>query len=184
MELEGIELLTSILAGAGEVVDNQLFSNTSFVRSLAPLDWTLPRFGAVLVGDRRGKGSVGSAPGEELRGFGWCKATHTAWPDTGERPMKTTNSRRTQTAKQPLNASKARPAPLPADLPRPGGKLGDILVRVAAKNGATAEELVDATGWQKHSVLGALSKLKSRGFAIRLDAKSNRKAYRLVSAAS
>lgn len=97
--------------------------------------------------------------------------------------MKTTNSRRTQTAKQPRNASKASPAPLPATASCPGGKLGDILGRVASKNGATADELVDATGWQKHSVLGALSKLKARGFEIRLDAKANRKAYRLLSTA-
>lgn len=95
--------------------------------------------------------------------------------------MKTTNRRRAQKAKQPLNSTKTSPAP--TDVPQPGGKLGDILGRVASKNGATADELVVATGWQKHSVLGALSKLKSRGFAIRLDAKSNRKAYRLVSAA-
>lgn len=93
--------------------------------------------------------------------------------------MKTTNSRRPQTAKQPRTTSNARPEPLPATVQRPAGKLGDILGRVAAKNGATADELVDATGWQKHSVLGALSKLKSRGFAIRLDATANRKAYRL-----
>lgn len=97
--------------------------------------------------------------------------------------MKTLNSRRTQTAKQPRNASKASPAPVPADLPRPDGKLGDILRRVASKNGATADELVDATGWQKHSVLSALSRLKSLGFAINLDVKASRKAYRLVSTA-
>ena len=95
--------------------------------------------------------------------------------------MNTPNPNRTKTAKQPRNPSNARTAPVPADLPRPDGKLGDILGRVASKNGATADELVDATGWQKHSVLGALSKLKARGFEIRLDAKANRKAYRLVS---
>lgn len=93
--------------------------------------------------------------------------------------MKTTNSRRTQAAKQPPNSSKASPAPLPAAMPRPSGKLGDILGRVASKNGATADELVAATGWQRHSVFGALSRLKSRGFAIRLEAKADRKTYRL-----
>ncbi len=93
--------------------------------------------------------------------------------------MKTTNSRRTPTTKQPLIVSKASPAPLPATMQRPSGKLGDILGRVASKNGATADELVAATGWQRHSVLGALSRLKSRGFAIRLEAKANRKTYRL-----
>ena len=40
-------------------------------------------------------------------------------------------------------------------------------------------ELVEVTGWQRHSVLGALSRLRSRGFAMRLDAQPNRKAYRL-----
>ncbi len=48
---------------------------------------------------------------------------------------------------------------------RPGGKLGVILERLETKGGATAEELAEATGWQKHSVLGALSRLRSQGFA-------------------
>jgi len=66
---------------------------------------------------------------------------------------------------------------------RPGGKLGVIIDRLAGKNGATADELVAATGWQRHSVLGALSRLKSRGFAMRLDAHADRKTYRLDDAA-
>lgn len=104
-------------------------------------------------------------------------------PTLENHPMKTTNSRPTQTAKPSRNSSEPSLAPPPASTPRPGGKLGDILRRVASKNGATADELVDATGWQKHSILGALSKLKSLGFAINLDVKANRKAYRLASTA-
>ncbi len=65
---------------------------------------------------------------------------------------------------------------------RPGGKLGLILDRLGRKTGATIDELVDATGWQKHSVHGALSRLRSGGFAIRLEAKESRKAYRLAQA--
>ncbi len=42
---------------------------------------------------------------------------------------------------------------------RPGGKLGLILDRLGRKTGATIDELVDATGWQKHSVHGALSRI-------------------------
>ena len=64
-------------------------------------------------------------------------------------------------------------------IPRPGGKLGVIIDRLAAKSGATADELVAATGWQRHSVLGALSRLRARGFDMRFDANSDRKAYRL-----
>ncbi len=62
---------------------------------------------------------------------------------------------------------------------RPGGKLGVIIERLETRDGATAEELAEATGWQKHSVLGALSRLRSHGFAMRLEAEGGRKAYRL-----
>lgn len=87
-------------------------------------------------------------------------------------------------AEKPLAAKGARrvevtePAHAPP-APRPGGKLGVIIDRLAAKAGATADELVAATGWQRHSVLGALSRLRSRGFAMQLDARTDRKAYRL-----
>ena len=70
-------------------------------------------------------------------------------------------------------------APQPA-VARPGGKLGLIVDRVAAKTGATADELVAATGWQRHSVLGALSRLRSRGFPLTLDGHTDRKSYRLA----
>jgi hypothetical protein len=65
---------------------------------------------------------------------------------------------------------------------RPGGKLGLILDRLGRKTGATIDELVDATGWQKHSVHGALSRLRSGGFAVRLDSTPGRKTYRLAPA--
>lgn len=94
-----------------------------------------------------------------------------------------TNSHRTSTTKQLRNKSKASPAPLPAPMPRPGGKLGVIIDRLAGKNGATADELVAATGWQRHSVLGALSRLKSRGFAFQIDTHAARRAYQLDIAA-
>ncbi|MBU2580428.1 MAG: DUF3489 domain-containing protein [Alphaproteobacteria bacterium] len=62
---------------------------------------------------------------------------------------------------------------------RPGGKLGQIVDRLATKSGATADELVEVTGWRRNSVLGALSRLKARGFDFHLDAHASRKAYRL-----
>ena len=63
---------------------------------------------------------------------------------------------------------------------RPGRKLGLILNRLERTAGATIDELVDATGWQKHSVHGALSRLRSGGFAVRLESTNGRKAYRLA----
>ena len=63
---------------------------------------------------------------------------------------------------------------------RPVGKLGLILDRLEGETGATLDELVDVTGWQKHSVHGALSRLRTRGFAVHLEEKEGRKAYRLA----
>jgi hypothetical protein len=74
--------------------------------------------------------------------------------------------------------TQADPAVAPS-IPRPAGKLGVIIDRLATKRGATADELVTATGWQRHSVLGALSRLRSRGFAMQFDAHADRKAYRV-----
>jgi len=92
--------------------------------------------------------------------------------------MKTTmKSRRTSTKKPARTPTQKIPAP--ASAPRPGGKLGLIVDKLAAKHGVTADELVKATGWQRHSVLGALSKLRSRGFHFDLDVNADRKAYRL-----
>jgi hypothetical protein len=94
-----------------------------------------------------------------------------------------------------VSSSKARshssrkPAPIAAPTsvqalppPRPGGKLGVIIDRLGVKAGATADELVAATGWQRHSVLGALSRLRSHGFVMRFDSQAERKAYRLDNA--
>ncbi len=82
------------------------------------------------------------------------------------------------TARKPATPLVPGPAQAPP-APRPDGKLGIIIDHLTAKSGATADELVAATGWQRHSVLGALSRLRSRGFAMQLDVHANRKAYRL-----
>jgi len=58
--------------------------------------------------------------------------------------------------------------------------LGLIVERLSAKAGATTtDELVEITGCKRASVLGALSRLRSRGFAMQLDVQPDRKAYRL-----
>lgn len=85
-----------------------------------------------------------------------------------------------KSAKRSSKPSKSAPEKeLVAAPPRPGGKLGLIVDRLTVSAGATADELVEATGWQKHTVLGALSRLRTRGFAMRLETAEGRKAYRL-----
>lgn len=62
---------------------------------------------------------------------------------------------------------------------RPGGKLGAILAAVTTENGATLDELTEAACWQKHTTRAALTRLRQRGFDIRLQTTGDRKAYRL-----
>lgn len=55
-------------------------------------------------------------------------------------------------------------APSPEKTPT---KLGLLLAAVGQENGATLEELTGVTGWQKHSVRGAIAgSLKRKGHLI------------------
>ena len=67
---------------------------------------------------------------------------------------------------------------------RPSGKLGAILAAVAGPDGASLVELADAAGWQRHTTRAALTRLRQRGFDIRLETTDGRKAYRLVDQAA
>jgi hypothetical protein len=92
--------------------------------------------------------------------------------------MAKSGNAKSNATRKPTASSAPETAPT-SPTPRPRGKLGLIIDHLAAKRGATADELVEATGWQRHSVLGALSRLKARGFVFNLDSISGRKAYRL-----
>ena len=63
---------------------------------------------------------------------------------------------------------------------RPSGKLGILLDLLTAPNGATIAELAAKTDWQHHSVHGALSRLRSRGYAMQRLTDGDRNAYRLT----
>lgn len=77
------------------------------------------------------------------------------------------------------SAGKAPDQDIPSRPTRPDGKLGLIVDRLATSAGATADELGEALGWQRHTVLGALSRLRARGFAMRLEPDGDRNVYRL-----
>jgi len=53
----------------------------------------------------------------------------------------------------------AKLEPIPSDKTgkTPKGKLGDMLALLKREEGATVTDLMEATGWQKHSVRGAMS---------------------------
>lgn len=80
----------------------------------------------------------------------------------------------------------SRPKPEPAPVPSPttfkapSGKLSILLDHVGQPVGATIDELADATGWQRHTIRAAFSRLRQRGFPIAFAIDPDgRKAYRL-----
>jgi DNA-binding transcriptional regulator PaaX len=59
-----------------------------------------------------------------------------------------------------------------------------VLDAIAAKRGASLDELVELTGWLSHTTRAALTRLRQRGFAVGLRETGDRKAYHLAEAAS
>jgi len=73
----------------------------------------------------------------------------------------TTDSKTTKTE----NRRASRPATAPAT--RPTSKLDQLAALLARRKGASSAEMMSATGWQAHSVRGALAgSLKRRGLVI------------------
>jgi hypothetical protein len=90
-------------------------------------------------------------------------------------------AKRSQT--KPIRAGVPASSPTTAsDQKRPTGKLGQVLDAIAAKRGASLDELVALTGWQPHTTRAALTRLRQRGFPVGLHEASGRKAYHLTEA--
>jgi hypothetical protein len=72
-----------------------------------------------------------------------------------------------------------------ADPITPKGKLGVLVELLRRDGGAGITELSAATGWQAHSVRGAISGAlkKQRGFKIASELVDGQRAYRIVSGA-
>ena len=59
---------------------------------------------------------------------------------------------------------------------RPGGKLGVLLEAVSRPQGATLEDLTAASGWLPHTTRAAITRLRQRGFDVRIATIGTRKA--------
>ena len=65
---------------------------------------------------------------------------------------------------------------------RPGGKLGVLLDAVSRPEGSTLEDLTAASGWLPHTARAAITRLRQRGFEVRIATMGARRAYHLVPA--
>jgi hypothetical protein len=86
-----------------------------------------------------------------------------------------------------MTKSKTKPAPAtkaPAAAPRPT-KLDLLLAELGKEQGATIADLVERTGWQAHSVRGAMAgSLKKKGHNITSSTVDGVRRYRLDKVAS
>lgn len=71
------------------------------------------------------------------------------------------------------------PPSLPAASAATPSKSTLVLTLLGRKQGASLEELVNATGWLPHSTRAALTGLRKKGHAILLDKSGERRCYRL-----
>ena len=64
--------------------------------------------------------------------------------------------------------AKATKAPKPAKEPKAAGttKKDQVLALISRKNGASLDEIMTATGWQKHTVRGFIAILGKKGTKI------------------
>jgi hypothetical protein len=75
--------------------------------------------------------------------------------------------------------SSAAPA-TPTTSEGPKGKLGILVQLLSRPEGAEIAEMSEATGWQAHSVRGAIAgALKKRGFAVASENAGNTRVYRI-----
>jgi hypothetical protein len=73
-----------------------------------------------------------------------------------------------------------------APRPSPKGKLGAVVALLRRPGGATVEEVMGATGWQAHSVRGAISGAIKKKLALQVtsDKTERGRVYRIVSEAA
>ena len=88
------------------------------------------------------------------------------------------------TTTKTTKANKVRADAEQADAPAVLNKLGRLLAQLARAGGATIDELAAATGWQKHSVRGAMAgTLKRKGHEIASVKSDGVRRYSLVATA-
>lgn len=106
-------------------------------------------------------------------------------PRPASRKLKATNRgkthKRSPTAARRSKTTEAKKPNVNAGTQRPGTKIAEILNLLSRKRGATIDEIVAATGWQPHSVRGALSGTikKKLGYAIATEIHGDTRRYRI-----
>lgn len=62
-------------------------------------------------------------------------------------------------------------------------KIGKVVVLLERKDGATLDEMIEATGWLPHTTRAALTSLKKKGHTIERDKRGDTTCYRITRSA-
>lgn len=102
-------------------------------------------------------------------------------PPPGAGPLKFHKPRKPKAAAEPQPDAAETTRPKPAL-----GKLGAMVHLMSREQGAALHELCDATGWQAHSVRGALagSLKRQRGYVIASEKTDGVRRYRIAAQAT
>lgn len=63
-------------------------------------------------------------------------------------------------------------------------KIGKVIALLEREDGATLDEMVEATGWLPHTTRAALTGLKKKGHTIERDRRGDASCYRITGSAS
>jgi uncharacterized protein DUF3489 len=76
----------------------------------------------------------------------------------------------------------AEPAPPKQTAPRAASKIAGVIALLKRGEGATLEELIQATGWLPHTTRAALTGLRKKGHVLAKDKRGEVTCYRIAEA--
>jgi Protein of unknown function (DUF3489) len=104
-----------------------------------------------------------------------------AGPSPSVAPPKPANAQR-EDSRSEENANRAASTSTPADMPREGSKLANVISLLDRPDGASLDELIHATTWLPHTTRAALTGLRKRGLNILRRREDGMTRYRIVGA--
>ena len=114
--------------------------------------------GVTLAITEAGLAAIGIGPESEPKSKAAPKPAASKTP--AKAPKAATGAKNAKPAKTAAPAKKAArtaPAAATAPTPREGTKQATMIAMLQRKNGATIAEIIEATGWQQHTVRGAFA---------------------------
>ena len=118
--------------------------------------------GVTLAITEAGLAAIGIGPESEPKSKAAPKPAASKTPAKAPKKANTAatgakNARPAKTAPPAKKAARTAPAAATAPTPREGTKQATMIAMLQRKNGATIAEIIEATGWQQHTVRGAFA---------------------------